>query len=94
MAIPTKAALRNPKKNIKTKTTKITPKMMLFSKSSTCEMVLSVISLVREMINFSGKIVSFALAIILSIFLETIIKFSPERFFTSNITTGLVNSLA
>ena len=35
MANPTNNAFRNPKKNIKTKTTRITPKMILFTKSLT-----------------------------------------------------------
>ncbi len=39
MAKPTNMAFLNPKKNIKTVTTKITPKIMLFTKSSTCPMV-------------------------------------------------------
>ena len=39
IAKPTKIAFLNPKKNINTITTKITPKMMLFTKSSTCPIV-------------------------------------------------------
>ena len=35
IAIPTKAAFRTPKKNIKTPTTKITPRIMEFSNSLT-----------------------------------------------------------
>ena len=35
----TKRAFLNPRKNIKTATTKTTPKMILFTKSSTCPMV-------------------------------------------------------
>ena len=35
IAKPTNKAFLNPKKNIKTVTTNITPKMMLFTKSST-----------------------------------------------------------
>jgi len=35
MAIPTKRALRNPKKNIKTNTTSNIPKMIEFSRSAT-----------------------------------------------------------
>ncbi len=90
MAIPTNKALRKPKKNINTPTTKIIPKIMLFSRSETCVIVLSDISLVLDMTRFGGNTFAFALAIISSIFLEAFIKFSPPRFFTSSITTALL----
>ena len=94
IAIPTKRAFRNPKKNKSTKTTKITPIMMLFSRFNTCFFVSLDISLVTDISKFFGNLCSLALAKMILIFSEASIKFLPPFFFTSSITTGFINSLA
>ncbi len=88
IAIPTKRAFLIPKKNSKTTTTKITPSMILFSRSDTIVLVSLVMSLVLEILRLEGKIFFLASAIITSICSEASIKFSPPLFVTSNITTG------
>ena len=55
MATPTKMALRNPRKNISTPTTSRIPKMMLFSSSSTCVRVWSLMSPVMLTFRSRGK---------------------------------------
>ena len=95
MAIPTNKALRNPKKKRSTKTTNITPKMMLFSKLLSWSLVCSDWSLVIEIVKFSGSILDcLAVAnrdIILSVASS---RFSPLFLTTFKETTGCVSSLA
>ena len=55
IAKPTNKAFLNPKKNINTVTTRIIPKMMLFTKSSTWLSVLLEESLAIEMCKSDGK---------------------------------------
>ena len=89
MAIPTNKALRKPKKKRSTKTTKITPKMMLFSKLLSWSLVCSDWSLVIEIVKFSGSILDcLAVAnrdIILSVASS---RFSPLFLTTFKETTG------
>ena len=94
MAIPTNSAFLNPRKKYKTVTTKMTPKIILFSKSATIVLVSLDWSLVLEMIRLSGKTEDFALPIISSILAEAFNKFWPLLFLTSSITTGCVYSRA
>ena len=92
MAMPTKSALRKPKKNISTKTTSNTPKMMEFSNSPSWLRVRFDWSLVTEIFTSSGKTSACASAKMTRILSDTAIKFSPPRLTTSNVTTGLVYS--
>ena len=95
MAMPTNKALRSPKKKSNTKTTKITPKMILFSKLLNWSRVCSDWSLVMEIFKFSGKIlVCLAVAnrdMILSVASS---RFSPLFLTTFRDTTGSVFSRA
>ena len=59
MANPTKSAFLNPRKNIKTVTTSMIPKIILFTKSSTCPMVFEDWSLVMFILRFEGKTLAF-----------------------------------
>ena len=65
IAIPTKSAFLNPKKNKRTRTTNSIPKMMLFSNSETILRVSSLWSLVIVIVTSSGITFSFASSIIL-----------------------------
>ena len=94
MAIPTNNAFLNPRKNIKTKTTRITPKIMLFTKSSTWLLVLVERSLVILTPRLSGRYSSCSVFTISLIWSTASIIFLPARFFTSSITTGLPYSRA
>ena len=60
MAIPTKSAFLNPKKNKRTRITKRTPIIILFSRFSTCFLVSLDISLVTDISKFFGKTLALA----------------------------------
>ena len=60
IANPTNSAFRKPKKNMRTATTKITPKMILFTKSSTWLIVVAEVSLVMVTSRSEGRTFSLA----------------------------------
>ena len=94
MAKPTKMAFLNPKKNINTMTTKITPKIILFTKSSTWPMVFGDWSLAMVTFKSDGKLFSRAAFTMAPTLSAAATIFSPDLFFTSNMTTGAPFSLA
>ncbi len=95
MAIPTNNAFRNPRKNSKTPTTRMIPKMIEFSRLDTISRVTLDWSLVRLTSTLLGMVPSFfAFSMISLIFVEATSKFSPPCFLISSITTDVPNSLA
>ena len=90
IAIPTNIAFLVPRKNNSTRTTRITPKMILFSRFETISFVCLLWSLVTTISRSAGNTSFFALSSNSPIFSVAIIKFSPLLLITSTITTGLL----
>ena len=88
MATPTNNAFLSPKKNSSTKTTSITPKIILISRLDTCSLVASLWSLVIVMFRDSGKYSFLASAKISPIASDASKRFFPDLLVTSSITTG------
>ena len=91
---PTKMASCTPIKNIKTKTTKIKPKITVFSRSFSSVWVLIEPSLVKLTFRPSGNLVSSYFFRIVFISLAAVIKFSPPRLITLSVITVLPSKRA
>ena len=87
-------ASRTPIKNIKTNTTKIKPKITVFTKSSISDLVLSELSAVILTSNPCGKRLSLASSIIFLILSAAAIWFVPPRLITLRVTTFLLSKRA
>ena len=88
MADPTKRAFRKPIKNINTKTTRMIPKIMEFSKSLTWVLVCLLWSFVIEISTFSGNRLALVVSMISLILSAASSKFSPLRLVTLRVITG------
>ena len=84
IAKPTNKEFLNPKKNISTDTTRITPKIILLTRSLTWFKVIFDWSFVIVILRLLGKLSFSELSIIFLISLEAIIRFLPPLFTTSN----------
>ena len=89
---PTKSAFLTPRKNIKTRTTNITPLNILFSKVLTCSFVFWdwLFTIIISM-SFGIKLFTSAIAALTLSFNRR--RFVPDLFETSTETTGLPDSL-
>ena len=94
MANPTNKALRNPRKKVRTVTTKRTPNKMLLIRSVTWLMVMAEVSFEMVTSISCGMMVERALSTISRMASAAWIRFLPPRFLTSNITTDCPKSRA
>ena len=94
IANPTNKAFLNPRKNINTKTTKITPKIILLTRSFTWFSVILDWSLEIDKFKSLGNRFSLISLIKFWIFFDASIKFFPPRFLTWSKTTFSPKDLA
>ncbi len=91
---PTKNALLKPIKNMRINTTKMKPRITVFSRSCNCTRVFSEVSPVTLTFRPCGNFVSWYSSSIAYIWSVASIRFSPLRFTTFSVTTLFLSSWA